>query len=317
MSDGRFPANGRVTVVIPTYNRARLLPRAIESALNQTAADLCDIIVVDDGSTDRTRAVVARHAGRIEYIYQDNAGLAAARNTAIRASRNEFVAFLDDDDEWVPDKIERQLAAFRRWPGVILVAGRATARFADGTTRPHVPPPVPYDQPIDFAPHLFRDNFLSVPMVLVRREHLLHAGLHREELRRRQDYHMWTRAACLGPCVYLDADVATYAADTPRSLSADSHAAMLANLHVRRLLKAELRQRPDCRASWRRGMAQCLATLRDLSYRRGEYAQAVRFGVQSLLYRFRARPRWEWGRLLSALWRAALPARRTRSPKYT
>ena len=167
MSDSVFPANGRVTVVMPTYNRAKLLPRAIESALNQTAADLCDVTVVDDGSTDRTSEVVARYGSRIEYIYQDNAGLAAARNTAIRASKNEFIGFLDDDDEWAPDKIERQLEAFRRWPDVILVAGRATARFADGGTKLHVLPPVPYDQPVDFAPHLVENNFLSVPMVLV------------------------------------------------------------------------------------------------------------------------------------------------------
>jgi glycosyltransferase involved in cell wall biosynthesis len=301
-----YQENGRVTVVMPTYNRATLLPNAIRSALNQTAARLCDVVVVDDGSTDNTRDVVASFGTRLRYIYQQNAGLAAARNTGIRTSRNEFVAFLDDDDEWEPDKIERQLRAFRRWPGTVLVAGQAMARYADGRTKLHPLPPIPYDQPTDFAPHLFEDNFLSVPMVLVRRRCLEQAGLHRAELRRRQDYHMWVRLACLGPGVYLNALVATYAADTPQSLSEDRQAAMLANLHVRRLLKRELRRRPDCLGSWRRGMAHCLAILRDLSYRNERFAEAARFGFESLLYRPWSRPRWEWGRTLSALWRAVL-----------
>ncbi len=306
--------NGRVTVVMPTYNRAALLPKAIRSALNQTVAHLCDIVVVDDGSTDNTRQVAAGFGTCVRYIYQQNAGLAAARNTAIRASRSEFVAFLDDDDEWEPDKTERQLDAFRRWPEAVLVAGRATARYADGRTKPRPLPPIPLNRPTDFAPRLFENNFLSVPMVLVRRQCLERAGLHREELRRRQDYDMWVRLACLGPCVYLDVPVATYAADTARSLSEDRTAAMLANLHVRRLLKRELRRRPDCLGSWRRGMAHCLAILRDLAYRDGRFAAAARFGFESLLYRPRSRPAWEWGRLLSALWRAVWPTA-ARSPR--
>jgi glycosyltransferase involved in cell wall biosynthesis len=298
--------SGRVTVVMPTYNRAALLPNAIQSALSQTVAHLCDIVVVDDGSTDNTRNVVAAFEARVRYVYQPNAGLAAARNTGIRASGDEYVAFLDDDDEWEPDKIEQQLDAFRRWPEAVLVAGRATARYADGRTKPHPLPPIPLDKPTDFAPWLFENNFLSVPMVLVRRRCLERAGLHRAELRRRQDYHLWVRLACLGPCVYLDAPVATYAADTPRSLSEDQMAAMRANLHVRRLLKRELCHRPDCLGNWRRGMAHCLAILRDLSYRNGRFAEAARFGFQSLLYRPWPRPKWEWGRLLSSLRRAAV-----------
>ncbi|MFQ5806992.1 MAG: glycosyltransferase family 2 protein [Phycisphaerae bacterium] len=316
LRDG-YLENGRVTVVMPTYNRAALLLHAIRSALGQTVAYLCDIVVVDDGSADDTREVAASFGSRVHYVYQPNAGLAAARNTAIRASRNEFVAFLDDDDEWEPDKTERQLQAFRRWPDTVLVAGRATARYADGRKKQHPLPPLPFDQPTDFAPHLFEDNFLSVPMVLVRRRCLEQAGLHREELRRRQDYHMWVRLACLGPCVYLNAPVATYSADTPQSLSEDPEAAMLANLRARRLLKHELRRRPDCRRSWRRGMAHCLAILRDLSYRNERFATAARFGLESLLYRPWARPRWEWARPFAALWRAALFDRGSRSPAHT
>lgn len=302
MGIARKHTNGRVTVVMPTYNRARMLPTAIESALAQTAVDRCDIVVVDDGSVDDTRDVVQRYGNRVIYIYQSNAGLAAARNTAIRATDNEFVAFLDDDDTWEPDKTERQLATFAQHPHVVLVAGRATGHYADGLTRLHKVPDIPFDTPVDFAPLLFEDNFLTVPMVMVRRDALDAAGLHDETLRRRQDYHMWTRIALSGPCVLQDAHVADYAIDTSGGLSSDRKAAMLANLHVRQELRRELAMRPDCRRPWRRGMALATAILRDLAYRNEEYADAVRFGFQTLWYR-PWRPRWEWRRLFEALLR--------------
>jgi hypothetical protein len=289
---------------MPTYNRAHLLPRAIDSALAQTAAGKLDIVVVDDGSRDETRAVVARYGDRVQYVYQANGGLAAARNTGIRACPNEFVAFLDDDDEWTPEKTAWQLAVLERWPEVVLVAGRAYARYADGRERLHRLPPLPFERPVDFAPLLFEDNYLSVPMVLVRSAALLECGLHAPELRRRQDYHMWVRLACVGPFVFLDRRVCTYDAGTPAGLSEDRVAAMLANLRARQLLRPALRTRPDCRASWRRGMGLCYATLRDQAWQAGRFAAAARYGVQALRYHPSGRARWEWRRTGAALWRA-------------
>jgi glycosyltransferase involved in cell wall biosynthesis len=305
MSADTRKANGRVTVVMPTYNRAHLVPRAIESALAQTVAHLCDIVVVDDGSTDDTREAVARFGNQVRYVYRENGGLAAARNTGMCARLNEFVAFLDDDDEWEPDKTEVQLETMRRWPDVVLVAGMARIRYTDASTGWHRQPPVPFNVPIDFAPLLFEDNYLSVPMVLARRAAFDQVGLHDETLRRRQDYHMWTRLACAGPFVYLDRPVCTYAAALPDGLSDNRLAAMQANLHVRRLLKRELRRRPDCRAAWHRGMAHSLAILRDMNYRTGRYLDAARYGLQSMLHNPRGRPRWEWGRCAASLLRAA------------
>lgn len=304
MSSEAWKVNGRVTIVMPTYNRAQMLPCAIQSALAQTVVHLCDIVVVDDGSTDDTRRVVQQFGDRIRYVYRENGGLAAARNTGMRACLNEFVAFLDDDDEWEPDKTERQLEVMRRWPEIVLVAGRARARHPDGRTAWHRLPPVAFDLPVDFAPLLFEDNYLSVPMVLVRRAAFEQTGLHAEQLRRRQDYHMWTRLACVGPFVYLDAPVCTYSVALPDGLSDDRLAGMRANLLVRRLLKRELRRRPDCRRAWHRGMALSLAILRDLMYQRGRFAEAARYGLWSMLHRPWGRPRWEWGRCAASLLRA-------------
>src|SRR3954470_1810603 len=109
-----------VSVIIPTYNYARYLPQAIDSALGQTHAPL-EVIVVDDGSTDDTPRVLEAYASRIRVIRQANQGAGAARNAGIAAARGEYVAFLDSDDLWRRDKLELQLARFREEPDLGLV----------------------------------------------------------------------------------------------------------------------------------------------------------------------------------------------------
>lgn len=103
-----------VSVVVPTYNRCEQLPRAIDSILKQTAQDL-EVIVVDDGSSDDTPAVAKRFTDpRVRYLRRENGGVCAARNTGIAAARGDWLAFLDDDDEWLPEKLSLQLAAAER-----------------------------------------------------------------------------------------------------------------------------------------------------------------------------------------------------------
>lgn len=300
--------DGRVSVIVPTYNRAQLLPRAIASVQRQTVARLCDIVVIDDGSTDDTSAVAARYRDQIHYIRQPNRGAPAARNLGIQASRGEFVAFLDSDDEWVPDKTERQLAALQRWPQAVLATGRAIARYADGRTRAHLVPAIPFNQPVDLAPLLFAENFMPTPTIMVRRRVLEETELFSERLLRRHDYHLWVCIACRGPGVYVDALVAYYDDDTPAGLSRDRDTCMDYKLLARRLLKSELRRRPDCTGIWRRGMADTLASMRDHAYRDGRYASAVAFGLRSF-WHVPHRPKWEWGRLLSALYRLVVAPR--------
>jgi glycosyltransferase involved in cell wall biosynthesis len=104
---------GLVSVVIPTYNRADLIERSVKSALQQTHQEL-EVIVVDDASTDQTPAVLARlEDSRVRVIrHERNEGQCRARNRGVRESRGRYVAFLDSDDEWLPPKVERQLARF-------------------------------------------------------------------------------------------------------------------------------------------------------------------------------------------------------------
>lgn len=97
-----------ISVVIPAFNSERCISRAIESVLSQTFSDY-EIIVVDDGSTDGTADIVKKFGDRVRYIYQQNAGPARARNAGLKIASGQWIAFLDADDEWLPDKLRQQV----------------------------------------------------------------------------------------------------------------------------------------------------------------------------------------------------------------
>lgn len=109
-----------VSVIIPTWNRARELGNAIDSALAQTVRPF-EIVVIDDGSTDGTAEVLARYGDAIRVVRQHNQGVAAARNAGIAVARGELLAFLDSDDVWLPRKLELQLQRFDAGPDLGLV----------------------------------------------------------------------------------------------------------------------------------------------------------------------------------------------------
>ena len=114
-----------VSVIIPVYNYDRYLGEAIESVLGQTHPHL-EVIVVDDGSTDRSSEVAKGFADRgVRYCHQLHAGIGPARNTGVELAQGEFLAFLDADDGWPPEKIEQQLNAFDSDPALEMVFGQA------------------------------------------------------------------------------------------------------------------------------------------------------------------------------------------------
>ena len=103
------------SIIIPTFNRGRILRDALESVFVQGVPEI-EVIVVDDGSTDDTKAVVGAYGGRVQYVYQENQGPAAAKNEGIRRARGRYVAFLDSDDVWLPGKLRTELEHFRAFP---------------------------------------------------------------------------------------------------------------------------------------------------------------------------------------------------------
>jgi glycosyltransferase involved in cell wall biosynthesis len=94
-----------ISVIIPTYNSGVFIGEAIQSVLRQTCTDY-DIIVIDDGSTDNTRGIIENNFPQVRYFYIQNQGAASARNYGIRRARGEFIAFLDADDLWLPEKLD-------------------------------------------------------------------------------------------------------------------------------------------------------------------------------------------------------------------
>ena len=182
-----------VSVVIPTFNRAELLPAAIRSVLNQTFQDF-EILIVDDGSSDTTPDIVKTFDDkRIHYIrHAVPRGGAAARNTGIAHSRGEYVAFLDDDDEWYPHKLARQMEVMRKsepevaaiYSGYFVVE-RATGRVCGRMT--------PKSKG-DLSSELLATNPIGgTSCMLVRKDSLEKVGCFDENLPSFQDRDLWIR----------------------------------------------------------------------------------------------------------------------------
>ena len=182
----------RVSVVIPTRNRADLLPVAIRSVLGQTFGDF-EVLLIDDASEDRTREVVAAFSDeRLRYLRQERRqGGAVARNTGIRSSRAEFVAFLDDDDEWVPRKLDAQIGLLdgNREAGVVYSSYVTVERETGAPIARH-----PAEHRGDISRDLMHRNVVGgTSAVVVRRSCLETVGLFDEGLPSFQDYDLWIR----------------------------------------------------------------------------------------------------------------------------
>ncbi len=181
-----------VSVIIPTYQLAHLVGQTIDSVLAQTHTDY-EIIVVNDGSTDNTKEVLASYGDRITVIHQENQGVAAARNTGIMAARGKYIALLDHDDLWLPNKLEKQVAYLESHPNIGLVYSD-TLYFNENGLLPGTHAeryPVP---PILQSWTLFVRNVIpTCSVVVVRRECLDDVGLFDETMPPCDDYDLWLR----------------------------------------------------------------------------------------------------------------------------
>jgi glycosyltransferase involved in cell wall biosynthesis len=121
-----------VTVIIPTYNREQYISEAIDSVLAQTYSNI-ELIIVDDGSTDNTIERLQTYGPKLRYIQQENGGIGAARNAGIAQATGEFLAFLDSDDCWTPDKLTLQIAAFDQDPDLDIAFGHVRQFYSPET----------------------------------------------------------------------------------------------------------------------------------------------------------------------------------------
>jgi glycosyltransferase involved in cell wall biosynthesis len=195
-----------VSVIIPAYNYAQFLERAVRSAFAQRHRPI-EVIVIDDGSTDHTPALCADLQAEfpsLRYIRQANAGLSAARNTGIRNAIHPFVAFLDADDEWLPDMLAVIMADFSTLPPSTPAAAcncyrvdASGAPIGEKITAPRG------DRFFTAADILLKTRFMP-SCAVARRSCFLSAGLFDTTLRSSEDRDMWIRLASQGPIRYLD-----------------------------------------------------------------------------------------------------------------
>jgi len=190
----------RVSVIIPTFNRAEFVVRAVRSALEQTVAP-AEVIVVDDGSRDHTPEVLAPFGDRIvRMVHDGNQGVSAARNTGLRRSRAPLVAFLDSDDYWLPRKLAVQVSFFRDHPEA--VACQTEEVWIRRGRR--VNPGARHRKPSGdiFGPSL-ELCLVSPSAVMLKRDLFREVGLFDERLPACEDYDLWLRIACRYPVYRL------------------------------------------------------------------------------------------------------------------
>lgn len=180
-----------VSVIIPTYNRAVFLARAIDSVLSQSYPNF-ELIVVDDGSTDETQALLASYGENLTVLRQENRGPASARNVGIRAARHPLLAFLDSDDQFTPDKLAQQVAAMEAQPD-LLISHTQETWFRNGRhlnqKKRHA------KEGGDIFARSLQLCVVGMSTVMARRELFDRIGLFDESFPCCEDYELWLRAS--------------------------------------------------------------------------------------------------------------------------
>ena len=241
----------KVSVVVPTYNSARFLGKALQSVLDQSFQDW-ELIVVDDGSTDNTREVVAAFQDRrIRYVYQENRGAAAALNAGVRSARGAYIAFLGADDRWMPEKLALQVAQLDSLPlnvGMVysdlhlysLEDETVLGPFLEGRKPPRG----------RVLSHLLDTDgsFIHPCSSLIRREVFDRVGLFDEGLKTHEDWDLWVRIAGVYEIEALDIPLGVYGR-RPSQLTKDVQQMYLYGVEAKlRLLRSGTLRPADRRA---------------------------------------------------------------------
>ena len=190
----------KIAVIIPTYNRVKLLKRAIESVVLQTYP-ATEIIVIDDGSTDGTFQFIKDNNYKINYLYQKNMGVSAARNTGIKATKCEWICLLDSDDSWQLDKLEKQCDALIENPNHLFCHTNEIwyrNKKILNQSKKHE----------KRGGYIFQDCLplcaISPSSVIIKKEIFNSVGLFDENLPACEDYDMWLRICCRYQTLFLD-----------------------------------------------------------------------------------------------------------------
>ena len=192
-----------VSVIIPAYNNARFLPDNIRSILEQSYRNI-ELIVVDDGSTDNTQAVLAGFGDRLRYVRKANGGPSSARNLGIQMARGQLIAFQDADDLWLPEKVRQQVEFLHDHPDVgvvfsdlVIFNDQGIVRHSTKDRFRHIPSGMIFQD-------LLLERFIATSAVMVRRECLDDVGNFDESLLGAEDYNLYLRLARKYKFAFLD-----------------------------------------------------------------------------------------------------------------
>ncbi len=190
-----------VSVIIPTHNRSRFVKEAVDSVLAQEGDVPMEVIVVDDGSTDNTAAVLSAYGSKVRWVFQVRKGVSAARNHGARMARGQWLAFLDSDDLWLPGKLKDQMAYMERNPHLkISQTGEIWVRNGK-----RINPKKYHKKPSGHCFSLLLDRCLVSPSAVLLCAHLFRElkGFD-ETLPACEDYDLWLRIGCRYPLGLLD-----------------------------------------------------------------------------------------------------------------
>jgi glycosyltransferase involved in cell wall biosynthesis len=202
----------RVSIIIPTYNRETLLVLALDSVFSQTFQNF-EIIIVDDGGNDNTEQLIGKYGSKVHYTRLKHTGLpSVVRNAGLKMAQGEFIAFLDSDDLWLPQKLERQIGILDASPDVGLICSNAFV--LSGTKRSSNLYLQNYKRPMkgNLLAELLNDNFIITSSCAVRRSLLDLIGEFSEEelLKGVEDYDLWLRAALKTEICYIPEPLVVY-----------------------------------------------------------------------------------------------------------
>ena len=181
----------KVSIIIPTYNQSQYLEEAVESVLNQTYKNI-EIIIVDDGSTDNTPEVIKSFDNKIIYIQQKNKGASGARNTGIKKANGQYIAFLDSDDLWLKNKLEKQIKFIQNNPEIGLL-GTGCYQMID-INKMIYKKIFPAKNEI-LQKDLIKYNPFIQSSVMIKKDVFNSIGLYDEKFKESEDYDLWLRIA--------------------------------------------------------------------------------------------------------------------------
>ncbi len=292
-----------VSVVIPAYNAAWCVARALDSVLVQDYRPM-EIIVVDDGSDDDTHEVLAQYGRNIRLLRKANGGLSSARNAGIDAALGDYVAFLDADDWWLPGKLSRQVVLMQSRPDFVFCSTSTIVQTPEGAMLLEWHCGSPEGSPLE---HIFRVNAFvagSGSAVLARRWALDNAGRFDERLRSLEDIDLWMRLAALGGYACID-DPLTVILKRADSMSGNLDVMRASAIRV---MKKNRHLLPPGRqgAFWRAAYAAMLSDYAKWEYRQGRSIRAALHLLQGLALAPRSKGRMLSGLLLAVATRQKL-----------